>query len=203
MAMQVKTVSNKLFNPVLNLVRNRSRALVPSLFWEDPFRHHRNLIADFWNKPDPFDVLFPSHRYTAYGIPSIARQEEKYLNNPNEGFQVSFNVEHFSPNEISVKVIDNCILVEAKHEERSEDGEGFVSRQISRRYVLPDDYNIKDVVSTLSSDGILTVSAPPKQLDPKNARNIHIQETGSPASSSSSESKENEKKSDETTSEDK
>lgn len=181
MALQLRTVSNKLFNPALNLVRNRSRiSSLPSLLWEDPLKRHRSLISDFWNRPDPFDSLLEPMRYAVYRAPSLRWDGEENLTNPKDGFQVALNVENFKPEEVSVKVVDNTIIVEAKHEERSEDNESYVSRQFSRRYVLPDEYNIKDVVSTLSADGILTVKVPPKHLDEQSARRIDIKETGTP-----------------------
>uniref|UniRef100_A0A8D8IPR4 Protein lethal(2)essential for life n=1 Tax=Culex pipiens TaxID=7175 RepID=A0A8D8IPR4_CULPI len=82
-----------------------------------------------------------------------------------ERFQVNLDVQQFGPHEISVKTVDDFIVVEGKHEER-QDEHGFVSRQFVRRYQLPADYDPKDVVSSLSSDGILTVMAPPKLLPP-------------------------------------
>lgn len=181
MALQLRTVSNKLFNPALNLVRNRSRiSSLPSLFWEDPFKRQRSLISEFWNRPDPFDAVFAPTRYAVYRPPSLRWDGEENLSNPKEGFQVALNVDNFKPDEVTVKVVDNSIIVEAKHEERSEDNESYVSRHFSRRYVLPDEYNIKDVVSTLSADGILTVKVPPKHLDEESARKIDIQQTGTP-----------------------
>lgn len=173
MALQLRNVATKLFNPTLNLVRNRSRS-VPSLFWDDPFRHHRSLVKDFWNT-DPFDWALPS-RLTAYRLPYW--EGEKFISTPEDGFQVSLNVKNFKPEEVSVKIADNNIIVEAKHEERNED-DSFVSRHFSRRYTLPENCSIKDVVSTLSADGVLTVRAPPKEIDTKNARTVHIQQTGS------------------------
>ena len=96
-----------------------------------------------------------------------------------DGFQVCMDVEQFAPNEITVKTVDNTIVVEAKHEER-QDEHGYVSRQFSRRYVLPEDFDAKDVISTLSSDGILTLKAPPKAnpQDEGKVRHIQIQQTG-------------------------
>lgn len=172
MALQLRNVATKLFNPTLNLVRNRSR-FVPSLLWDDPIRHQRSLLKDFWNS-DPFDWALPS-RLTAYRVPYW--EGEKFLSTPEDGFQVSLNVQNFKPEEVSVKVADNNIIIEAKHEERNED-DSYVSRHFSRRYTLPDNCNIKDVVSTLSADGILTVRAPPKEIDTKNARTVQIQQTG-------------------------
>lgn len=172
MALQLRNVATKLFNPTLNLVRNRSRASLPSLLWEDPFRSHRSLMRDFWNS-DPFDWALP--RLATRRLPYW--EDEKFLSTPEDGFKVSLNVQNFKPEEVSVKIVDNNIIIEAKHEERNED-DSYVSRHFSRRYTLPENCSIKDVVSTLSADGILTVRAPPKEIDTKNARTVHIQQTG-------------------------
>lgn len=199
MALQLaRTSPNKFFNPLVNVVRNRSRSSLPSLLWEDPFKHQRSLFADIWNRPDPFDTFFAPTRYNVFRVPSSLRWEgEQNLTNPKDGFQVALNVQNFEPHEVTVKVIDNSIIVEAKHEERSDGDESYVSRHFSRRYVLPDEYNINDVVSTLSSDGILTVKAPPKHLEEKNARNVQIQQTGAAHQNPEEPKKVEEKKSDE------
>lgn len=182
MAFRLRLVANKSFAPALQFQRNRSRAFIPTVFLEDPFRSQRSLFADFWNTPDPFDVLEPRQHLSKYRTPSAtAFTGEKHICNPKDGFQVCLNVAQFKPDEINVKVMDNCILVEANHEERSEDGESYVARQFTRRYFLPDAYSITDVVSKLSSDGVLTVVAPPKQLDTDNARTIPIQKIENPA----------------------
>lgn len=103
----------------------------------------------------------------------------KMDNRTKDGFQVCMDVEEFAPNEISVKTVNNDIVVEAKHEER-QDNHGYVSRQFTRRYTLPEGYNIKDVVSKLSSDGVLTIQAPTveKTDDGSKVRVIQIQQTG-------------------------
>jgi HSP20 family molecular chaperone IbpA len=94
-----------------------------------------------------------------------------------DGFQVCMDVQQFSPNEISVKAVDNCILIEGKHEER-QDEHGFISRQFTRRYALPKGYDAGAVTSTLSSDGVLTIKAPPPKGVESNERVISIQQTG-------------------------
>lgn len=67
-----------------------------------------------------------------------------------DGFQVSINVENFKPNELQVKVVDDHVVVEAKHEERS-DNHGYISRHIKRRYAIPKGYDPNKVASSLSS----------------------------------------------------
>jgi HSP20 family molecular chaperone IbpA len=81
------------------------------------------------------------------------------VDSQNENFQVVFDVQSFKPEEINVKVKGREIMVEGKHEERSEDDMGFVSRQFTRRFTLPDDYDIETVSTLLSIDGKMTIKA--------------------------------------------
>lgn len=91
------------------------------------------------------------------------------------------DVQQFSPDEITVKTVDNYVIVEAKHEER-QDEHGYISRHFIRRYVLPPSHDLVNVTSTLSSDGVLTVTAPKKNITPANTeRVINVIQTGEPA----------------------
>ena len=57
-------------------------------------------------------------------------------------------------------MLDDAVVIEGKHEEKSEDGNKFISRQFMRRYTLPQDCKPEQVVSNLSADGVLLVTAP-------------------------------------------
>ncbi|XP_072746988.1 protein lethal(2)essential for life [Anoplolepis gracilipes] len=99
----------------------------------------------------------------------------------NDNFQVILDVQQFSPDEITVKTVDNYVIVEAKHEER-QDEHGYISRHFIRRYVLPPSHDLVNVTSTLSSDGVLTVTAPKKNVAPAGTeRLISVIQTGVPA----------------------
>lgn len=76
MALQLRRAATKLFNPTLNLIRNRSRSSLPSLFWGDPLRQPRSLFQDFWNTPDPFDWALPSRLKKMMGL----KLPEKFKN---------------------------------------------------------------------------------------------------------------------------
>ncbi|CAH0547651.1 unnamed protein product [Brassicogethes aeneus] len=105
------------------------------------------------------EIFHPVYRMNC---PRISVDYEENSANKNEKFQVKLDVADFKPEEITVKTIDgNSIQIEAKHDEK-EDGHGFVSRQFVRRFVLPNGHDMKAVVSSLSSDGVLTVTAPRK-----------------------------------------
>uniref|UniRef100_A0A336LY47 CSON004436 protein n=1 Tax=Culicoides sonorensis TaxID=179676 RepID=A0A336LY47_CULSO len=110
------------------------------------------------------------------------------INKGDDKFEVILDVAQFEPSDITVKTTDKFIIVEGKHEEK-QDEHGFVSRQFTRKYLLPAGYNPDDVYSSLSSDGVLTVTAPKKALPPPNQeRAVPIKQTGAPAKTEESSS---------------
>lgn len=111
-----------------------------------------------------------------YPCPSADELYKKKGYIGKDGLQVRLDVQHFTPNEITVKIIDNFIVVDAQHEEK-QDEHGYIFRHFERRYPLPIGFKSEDVVSTISSDGILTVTAP-KTSDGSQVRQLHIERTG-------------------------
>ncbi|XP_023023637.1 lethal (2) essential for life [Leptinotarsa decemlineata] len=110
---------------------------------------------------------------------SLQRQESaSTITQDKDKFQVILDVQQFAPSEITVKTTGNSLIVEGKHEEK-QDEHGYISRHFVRRYVLPETHDVENVVSSLSSDGILTVSAPKKAPKDNNAeRVVPITKTG-------------------------
>ncbi|CAD6204982.1 GSCOCG00003084001-RA-CDS [Cotesia congregata] len=178
-------------------------ALVPLLFsnwWEDLEAPHRLLDQDFGLGLSP-DQLMPPSVVERYLVPRAAdrrrhplayyRPWAELLRKADSGastvkadkdkFQVILDVQQFQPEEINVKVVDKCVIVEAKHEEK-QDEHGFISRQFVRKYMIPEQCDIDQVNSSLSSDGVLTITAPRKDI-PKveGERSIKIEHTGKPA----------------------
>ncbi|XP_063216547.1 protein lethal(2)essential for life-like [Bacillus rossius redtenbacheri] len=98
-----------------------------------------------------------------------------------DSFKVILDVQQFSPSELTVKTVGSEVVVEGKHEEKR-DEHGFVSRHFVRRYLLPPDTDPKDVQSSLSSDGVLTITSP-KKAEPNapGERLVPIVQTGLPA----------------------
>ncbi|XP_028901877.1 heat shock protein 23 [Zeugodacus cucurbitae] len=140
-------------------------------------------LADDMSRLTPFyEPVFYTHWPAVTTTPSgRLRKFEKDLplaTVGKDGFQASMDVQQFKPSELSVKVVDDHIVVEGKHEER-EDDHGYISRHFVRRYALPKGFQADKVVSTLSSDGVLTVHAPKPAIEDKsNERVIQIQQTG-------------------------
>lgn len=168
--------------------------MVPLLFrdwWDDEefFRPSRLLDQHFGTglrRDDLLNSLSTSlprtslrNYYRPWRSTGLTRQDSgSTITQDKDKYQVILDVQQFTPNEITVKTNDNSIIVEGKHEEK-QDEHGFISRHFVRRYLLPQDHDINEVVSTLSSDGILTVTAPKKVERPVGTeRIVPITKTG-------------------------
>lgn len=159
-------------------------ALLPYWFDEVRPRRIRNQLFGLDISPEDFltDVFDrPSLQIRRYVRPwknlsAVARDVGSTIKSDKDKFQVNLDVQHFSPDEISVKIADKYVIVEGKHEERK-DEHGFVSRQFKRKYFLPEDCNAETVESKLSSDGVLTVTAS-KFSNLRDERAIPITHTG-------------------------
>ncbi|CAG9768144.1 unnamed protein product [Ceutorhynchus assimilis] len=96
-------------------------------------------------------------------------------------FQANLDVQQFKPEEITVKVTgENVLTIEGKHEEQ-EDEHGYISRHFVRRYVLPKNCDAGKITSKLSSDGVLTITAPTVEKMEVEHKTIPITQTGEPA----------------------
>ncbi|XP_063630274.1 protein lethal(2)essential for life-like [Cydia splendana] len=128
-------------------------------------------------------ALTPEDLLGAATSPIVSRlkpwwpQDGSTIKVDKDKWQVNVDVQHFSPDEITVKTSNGYIVVEGKHEEKK-DEHGFISRQFSRRFKLPEGSNPDAVQSRLSSDGVLTVVAPLKAEEAKGERSVPITHTG-------------------------
>ncbi|GFU10272.1 protein lethal(2)essential for life [Nephila pilipes] len=128
------------------------------------------LLDSLDSRPRVHPNILRPRRQTS--LSSVLKGDSK---NDTNKFQVMLNVKHFRPDEIEVKTVDNFVVIHGKHEEHA-DEHGFVSREFTRRYQLPDDVEPQTVKSSLSQDGVLTIQAPRKTLEPppKNERIVPI-----------------------------
>lgn len=117
------------------------------------------------------------YRRTYKQLATALRDSGSTIKCDKNKFQLNLDVQHFAPEEISVKTADGFIVIEARHEEKKDD-HGWVSRQFVRRYPLPEGCNVETVQSRLSSDGVLTVTAPLDRPQSSNERIVPIIQTG-------------------------
>ncbi|GFT77688.1 protein lethal(2)essential for life [Trichonephila clavipes] len=141
----------------------------------DPYDYQYNMaplssLGDYISNPHVHLRIAPPRRQTSQT--SLGKSQAR--DDVNK-FQVMLNVKHFRPDEIDVKTVDNYVVIRGKHEEQA-DEHGFVSREFTRRYQIPDDVEPQTITSSLSQDGVLTIQAPRKMLEPppKNERIVPI-----------------------------
>ncbi|XP_055625546.1 protein lethal(2)essential for life-like [Toxorhynchites rutilus septentrionalis] len=175
-------------------------SLVPILFrdwwddrWDVPLRTSRILDQHFGSGITADDLLSAfttaaadlNRLRSGYNRPwrssSVASRNDagSKVNVASDKFQINLDVQQFSPEEINVTANEKCIMVEGKHEEK-QDEHGYISRHFVRRYMLPAGHDTNDIVSSLSSDGILTITAPRKALPAVETRTIPVVKTGEP-----------------------
>ncbi|VVD04956.1 unnamed protein product [Leptidea sinapis] len=96
-------------------------------------------------------------------LAAAARDLGSSIKSDKEKFQINLDVHHFAPEEISEK----------------KDQHGYISRQFTRRYTLPDGCVPENVESKLSSDGVLSVIAPRKAPQAvQSEHQVSIMQTG-------------------------
>lgn len=159
----------------------------------------RLLGRDYWDVVDFPDRIFDQHFGGALGPDvdwalwptlrsprwdqafrslnqQLASGASEVTNNADE-FGVKLDVRHFKPEEVEVKVQDHNLTIHGKHEERS-DEHGYITREFTRRYVMPENVKMDQLSSTLSGNGVLAIKAPkeaPKPAVKDKAKTIPIQ----------------------------
>ncbi|XP_046961962.1 protein lethal(2)essential for life-like [Vanessa cardui] len=137
-------------------------------FFVDP-RPRRLMEQNFGLGLTPNDILtivaVPQMNRNYYrpwrNLQATEQDSGSTIKEEKDKFQVNLDVQHFAPEEISVKTADGFLIIEAKHDERK-DEHGYISRSFTRRYRLPDGIQEDCVTSKLSSDGVLSITAPLK-----------------------------------------
>ena len=174
--------------------KKKKMSLLPLQYTFDMFRPSRILNQQFGLGLDPEDLFSPivprdlramlsgPVGYYRPWLSAAAQQDAgSTVTVDKDKFQVNLDVQHFSPEEITVKITgDNVIEVEGKHEEK-EDEHGYISRRFVRKYKVPRGHNVEQVQSSLSSDGVLTITAPKTDEGSIEHKCIPIKQTGKPS----------------------
>merc|ERR1712107_399057 len=99
-------------------------------------------------------------RQPVQGIRSSFNKEEAKVEEDNSRMEVRIDASEYKPEELKVSVQPGILLVAGRHEEKKEDGSGYVQRSFSRRYTLPKEAEADKMVSNLSPEGILVITTP-------------------------------------------
>ena len=86
------------------------------------------------------------------------------------------NVDKYKPEELFIKTLDNTVIVEAKHEEKTSDGRSCSTQSFSQSFTLPAGVDPDSVKSALSQQGVLTISAPVTRNNRQQERLVPIKQ---------------------------
>nr|P02500.1 RecName: Full=Alpha-crystallin A chain [Trichechus inunguis] len=120
-----------------------------------PFYHNRLFDQFFGEGLFEYDLLpFQSLFRTVLdsGISEVRSDRDQFL----------ILLDHFSPEDLTVKVLDDFVEIHGKHNERQDD-HGYISREFHRRYRLPSNVDKSALSCSLSADGMLTFCGPKVQ----------------------------------------
>lgn len=157
--------------PLLNTTSDLARRLLSEEhggsfldgeLFDPPYYHQRFYIQPLLN------------RQAAQSGRPAARDSSSTVCTTQDKFAVQLDARNFAPEELSVKTVDNCLVIHGKHEERSDDRGCYVSREFTRRYVLPEDVDPESVKSHLTPSGVLAVEAPRKKAKKEQGKLIPI-----------------------------
>ncbi|XP_028648685.1 crystallin, alpha B, a [Erpetoichthys calabaricus] len=133
----------------------------PSRIFDQNFGEHLTESEMF---PSFSSMFWPNLRSSLFRMPSWMDTGLSEMRLEKDRFTVNLDVKHFSPEELKVHVNGDYIEIHGKHEDR-QDEHGFISREFHRKYKIPAGVDPNIVTSSLSPDGVLTVSAPRKLAD--------------------------------------
>merc|ERR1712073_150205 len=87
----------------------------------------------------------------------------------NDKFMIQLELPGFSPEDFSLKTKDDVIIIEAKHNAKTEDG-STDTRHFTKEFKMPSGVATDQLGSTYSGAGILTISAPRAISAPEGAQ---------------------------------
>lgn len=161
---QINTISDQDFGKPPIQVENRpnkkeSTIMVPNPKFNGDYRReyksHHSAVEEYVSGEPP-EVTIPIG--------------SSNLKNDHASFDIILDVSQFKPDEVTVRTVGHEVIINAKHPER-EDEHGWISREFTRRYIMPLGVNNKSV-SCRYSKGMLIITALKESANPTQ---IHVE----------------------------
>lgn len=109
-----------------------------------------------------------------------------------DGLHLEMNLSPFDPDDIAVKMSGNRLVISGKHSSKP-DEHGFVAREFTREFLIPEEIDTETLSCRLTDEGHLVVSAKVKG-EPETSREIKIEREATEEKESSESSDESEEK---------
>ena len=129
--------------------------------WHIPLFQERSPLDTIFD--DVFDMSFSPRYYRHFYIPYNKYHTKKNAGggkSQGESFKISLDVRDYRPEDISLKVDGDKLLVKGKRCKESEFG--YEKSEFDRTYPIPSDVDAEGFKSKLNDDGVLEIEAPKK-----------------------------------------
>ncbi|XP_047474968.1 protein lethal(2)essential for life-like [Penaeus chinensis] len=129
-------------------------------FFEDIRKHFGTAIdqiLDTWEEARPVSDLMSSYRRVRE---RNLQQENQVIafSEDDQNHKVVLDVHDFKSGDVKVRVEDNEVVVEGRVEKEEDEFKSMKS--FCRRFNVPGKVDMEGVTSAMSSDGVLTITAP-------------------------------------------
>ncbi|CAF1300097.1 unnamed protein product [Rotaria sp. Silwood1] len=116
--------------------------------------------------------LTPTYQSQQYNLPTNINTNDSYSFGDQQ-LKLTFDLSGYKPDDVSVKVNDNVLKVQASHVDNTAGNQ--INREYMREYVLPDWVDVDNLRAKMSEDSTLTIEAPiPHDRVPALNRQIKI-----------------------------
>merc|ERR1711944_181580 len=154
---QFKSEKRSTNNPKENL--RRKMALKINTF--SPFSMRSPFDDAFFRSSWDDGWMIPSRSQNPFKeFHTMFNKEGTKVEEDETKMEVRINASEYKPEELKVSVKSGRLLVEGKHDEKKEDGSVYVKRGFSKSYTLPKEAQADQMVSKLSSEGVLVITTP-------------------------------------------
>ncbi|CAF2522454.1 unnamed protein product [Rotaria sp. Silwood2] len=116
--------------------------------------------------------LTPTYQSQQFSLPTNIGANDSYIVGDQQ-LKLTFDLSGYKPDDVSVKVNDNVLKVQAVHIDNTRGNQ--INREYMREYVLPDWVDVNNLRAKMSEDSTLTVEVPiPHDRVPAFNRQIKI-----------------------------
>ena len=135
------------------------RILHEMALWHIPLYRERNPLDNFFD--DVFDWSLSPRYYRLINFPyrkSHSSSDPSHRKVQEDTFKVTLDVRNYQPDDVSLTVEGDKLLVKGKS--RTENEFGFETSEFERAYPIPSDVDVKGFQSKINNEGQLEIEAP-------------------------------------------
>ncbi|XP_052075858.1 alpha-crystallin A chain-like [Mytilus californianus] len=137
---------------------------------ESQFRDMANAFDSFTRRPWYNEDYVRSNDVAE----AFAKSEVAEVKYDSKKLEINLDVSMYSPEELNVTIAEDRMIIKGKHEQK-EDNYGFITREFTREFVVPENIDADRITSTLSEEGMLMIQGRARGAEEANERVVNIE----------------------------